>query len=266
MKETVSKILKPDGKALIVAMDHARDWGALPGLVDPAKTIEMVIDAGADGIMTTYGVIKQFGHLMFGRVSVLLRADGYNSYLGEKWMEYTKWQRLYSVEDALRVGADAVVLNYFLGIPAEGDSLRVMAETAAEADKLGMPLVVEALACKSPNIPDHLDAKYIAVAARIAAEHGADVVKCYYSGTPEYRQVIQDTYVPVTIAGGPAKETMLDALKMVSDAMRIGVKGVFFGQNIWRSANPTGMVRALSDIIHRGVDPEMAHEVHMGGK
>lgn len=263
MKDTVKNLVKADGKALIVAMDHARDWGALPGLVDPAETIQTVIDAGADGIMTTYGVIKQFGHLMFGKVAVMLRMDGYNSCLGEKWMEYTRWQRLYSVEDALRLGAQGVVVNYFMGIPAEGDSLRIMAETAVEADKLGMPLIVEALACKSPNIPDHLDPKYIAMAARIAAEHGADIVKCYYSGTLDYRQVVRETYVPVMIAGGPAKETMLDALRMVSQAMSVGVKGIFFGQNIWRSSNPAGVVKALSDIIHRGVDPEIAHELYI---
>lgn len=268
MKQTLQKILKPDGKALIVAMDHARDWGALPGLENPADTIEAVIDAGADGIMTTYGVVKNFGHLMFGRVAVLLRIDGYNSYLREQWMEYTKWQRLYSVEDALRIGADAVVTNYFLGIDAEGDSLKVLADTATEADKLDVPLVVEALACKSPNIPDHLDAKYIAVAARIAAEHGADICKCYYSGTPEYRQVVKECYVPVMIAGGPAKDTKLEALQMVSDAMSQGVKGIFFGQNIWRSGDTVGMTRALADVIHNNTSPEIAAELHLkdGGK
>jgi DhnA family fructose-bisphosphate aldolase class Ia len=263
MKQALQKILKPDGKALIVAMDHARDWGALPGIENPAETIEQVIEAGADGIMTTYGVVKNFGHLMFGRVGVLLRIDGYNSYLGEKWMEYNQWQRLYNVEDAVSIGADAVVTNYFLGIPAEADSLLVMAETAVEADRLGVPLVVEALACKSPNIPDHLDAKYIKVAARIAAEHGADMVKCYYSGTPEYRQVVDESYVPVMIAGGPAKETKLEALQMVSEAIHVGVKGIFFGQNIWRSGNTAGMVKALADVIHNDADPEIAEELYL---
>jgi class I fructose-bisphosphate aldolase len=111
MKPSLQRILKPDGKALIVAMDHARDWGALPGIENPAEIIPRLIEAGADGIMTTYGVAKHFGHLIAGKAALIVRLDGYNSRFGEKWMAYKHWQQLYNVEDVLRHGADAVIVT-----------------------------------------------------------------------------------------------------------------------------------------------------------
>ena len=53
-------ILAADDRALVVAMDHARTHGVIEGLEDPGAVIDTVADAGADAIMTTFGVIKQY--------------------------------------------------------------------------------------------------------------------------------------------------------------------------------------------------------------
>ena len=52
--------------------------------------------------------------------------------------------------------------------------------------------------------------------------------------------------VPVLIAGGPRMDTIEDSLDVVRGAMDAGASGVVFGRNIWQSANPGGMVRALT--------------------
>lgn len=256
----MQKILKPDGRALIVAMDHGRDWGPLPGIENPAATIETVVDAGADCIFTTYGLAKQCGHLVNGRAGLIVRIDGYASAYREKWLHYSSWQQLYSVEDAVRVGADGVIVLYFLGAPGEPESLRVTAQAAVEADRLGVPLAVEALPCPCEAIPDTTATKAIAAASRIAVEHGADMIKCYYNGKDDYSYVVETSPVPVLIAGGPVTETRLQALQMVSNAIKAGVRGVFFGQNIWRSPDPAGMVKAMSAIIHDDMAPEEAEQ------
>jgi DhnA family fructose-bisphosphate aldolase class Ia len=258
MKSAMQKILKPDGRALIVAMDHGRDWGPLPGIENPAATIEKVVDAGADCIFTTYGLAKQCGHLVNGRAGLIVRIDGYASAYREKWLHYSSWQQLYSVEDAVRVGADGVIVLYFLGAPGEPESLRVTAQAAVEADRLGIPLAVEALPCPCEAIPDPNDTRAIAAASRIAVEHGADMIKCYYNGKDDYAYVTETSPVPVLIAGGPVTETRLEALQMVRNAMKAGVRGVFFGQNIWRSPDPVGMVKAMSAIIHDDMEAEEA--------
>ena len=40
-------------KALVVALDHARTLGVVKGLEDPGTVLDHVIEAGADGIMTS---------------------------------------------------------------------------------------------------------------------------------------------------------------------------------------------------------------------
>lgn len=259
MKSVSQKLFCPDGTALFVAMDHARDSGPLPGLAHPGETVQQMIASGADGIMATYGVAKQYGQMMSGKVRLVVRLDGWSSIYRERWPQYSGWQQLYSVAAAVRLGADAVICNYFLGALGESASLAVVGRCAEEADRLGIPLVVEAVPCAGPNLADPNDAKHLAVAARIAAEHGADVVKTFYSGSAEtFRLVTATCPVPVLIAGGPMLNSALDVLRLVHGGMQAGAKGVFLGKNIWAAPDPAGMVRAVSAIIHTQVPPEEA--------
>ncbi len=68
-------VLASDGRALIVAMDHARTHGVIEGLQDPGAVLDTVIEAGADGIMTTYGIMKKYRNVIAGRVPVTLRSS-----------------------------------------------------------------------------------------------------------------------------------------------------------------------------------------------
>ncbi|HCR83672.1 MAG TPA: deoxyribose-phosphate aldolase, partial [Lachnospiraceae bacterium] len=47
----LNHIFKPDGKALIVAMDHGTFNGASPGLEHPGETISQIIEGGADSAL-----------------------------------------------------------------------------------------------------------------------------------------------------------------------------------------------------------------------
>jgi class I fructose-bisphosphate aldolase len=121
---------------------------------------------------------------------------------------------------------------------------------AGECLRANLPLVVEALPCPSERIPDPKAPEAMASAARIAFEHGADLVKSYY--TENFREVTDNCPVPVLIAGGPRMETAEETLQVVSDATQAGAAGVVFGRNIWQSGDTRGMIRALNAIIHEG--------------
>lgn len=244
-------VLASDGRALIVAMDHAQTHGVIEGLQDPGAVLNSVIEAGADGIMTTYGVMKKYRNLVAGRVPVTLRLDGGPSLYREDWLAYTEWDLLHSVEDALMVGADAVVLMAFIGIPVELKTLKIVASVASECMRANLPLLVEALPCQSERIPDAKDPLAMASAARLAFEHGADYIKTYYTGSPEsFGVVVENCPVPCLIAGGPRMNSAEETLHVVAGAMEAGATGVVFGRNIWQSKNPAGMVRALQHVIH----------------
>src|SRR3712207_4728458 len=243
-------VLASNGKALVVAMDHARTFGAVEGLEDPGTVIEAAVDAGADAVMTTFGVVKRYRERLIGRVPTFLRLDGGPSLYREDWLAYTEWSLLHSVEDALLLGADGVVVMAFVGIPVELQTYRIVAKVAGECLRANVPLMVEALPCPSERIPDPKAAEAMADAARLAFEHGADLVKTYY--TEGFRQVTENCPVPVLIAGGPKMETVEETLQVVHSAIGAGAAGAVFGRNIWQSGDTRGAIRALKGIIHDG--------------
>ena len=249
-------------KQLVVAMDHGRALGAVQGLEDPGKVIDTVIEAGADAIMTSFGVVKRWRSQLVGRVPVFLRLDGGPSIVKEKWLENTEWSLLHTLDEADALGVDGVCLMYFMGAPCEMRTLEIVAEVCNECLKDEMPVMVEALPCPGPNIPNALDGQMMADACRIAFEHGADILKTYYTGSVEsFRKVIEGTPGPVLIAGGPKLPDDLAVLQMVSDVVAAGGKGVVLGRNIWQNPNPAGMVRALRAVIHDGAAARDAAEL-----
>jgi len=252
-------ILRADGRCLVVAMDHALSHGPARGLEDPAALIETMIASGADAIMTSYGVVKKYGHLIRPHVPIIMRIDGGPSLRTGTWREYDDYRLLYEVEDAAQLGASAVVVMHFVGAPAEMETLSNMAEAAAQCARAGLPLLVESLPCPHPNIRNIYDADMIAMAARIAAEHGADFVKTTYSGDVEsFRRVVQAATVPLLVLGGERIDSDRATLELTYGAIAAGAAGVAIGRNIWQSPNPAGMARALAAIIHDGATADAA--------
>jgi class I fructose-bisphosphate aldolase len=238
-------------KQLVVAMDHGRAMGTVAGLEDPGQVMDAVIEAGADAIMTSFGVIKRFRERLIGRVPTLLRVDGGPSLYREDWLKNTEWTLLHTVEDARALGVDGVCTMVFIGAPVETATLEITAEVAGECLKDGLPLMVEALPCPCERILDPNDADAMASACRIGFEHGADVLKTYATGSAEsFRKVTASCPAPVLIAGGPRMDSDRAVLDVVRDTLDAGGRGVVFGRNIWQSAQPARMIRALRHLIH----------------
>jgi DhnA family fructose-bisphosphate aldolase class Ia len=201
-------------------------------------------------------VVKKYRDRLIGRIPTTLRLDGGPSLFRQDWLAYTEWSLLHSVDDALALGVNAVVLMAFVGIPVELETYRILGKVASQCYQANLPLLVEALPCLSERIPDARAPIAMAAAARIAFEHGADYVKTYYTGSPEgFRLVINNCPVPVLIAGGPRMDSVQSALHVVSAAVQAGAAGVVFGRNIWQDSNPASVVRALKRIIHDGATP-----------
>jgi DhnA family fructose-bisphosphate aldolase class Ia len=254
-------LLADDGRSLIVAMDHARTFGVIPGLENPGSVIRMATEAGADAVMTSFGIAKRYREELVA-IPFVLRLDGGPSLYREDWLAYTEWQQLHSVQDAVSLGATAVATMAFMGIPVELKTLAITADVASECLSRELSLLVEGLPGKSERVPDLLAADAMASAARLAFEHGADVVKCYYTGDVDtFRTVVENCPVPILIAGGPRLETDRDVLQMVVDAIKAGAAGLVFGRNIWQGSSPRGMVRALRAIVHDEANVETACDI-----
>ena len=237
-------ILRDDGRALIVAMDHGMFGNSMPGLEDPSRIIKEIIAVGADAIMTTKGIIEKYQSLIAGKLGVVWTTPNEVGY----------------AKPASRMGVDAIKLTYFVKVK-EIQKIKELSQIADECEEWEVPLLVEMVPLKegpdafaSSNDPEELK-----VVTRCVSEQGGDLVKTSYSGDPtSFREVIRQSLVPVIILGGPKMKTDGDVLKVVKDSVSAGGSGVAFGRNILLHQNPRGMVRAVSQILHENASVEEA--------
>jgi putative autoinducer-2 (AI-2) aldolase len=107
------------------------------------------------------------------------------------------------------------------------------------------------------------DARYLALACRIAAELGAHLVKTYYC--EGFQEVVGGCPVPVVIAGGK-KLPERDALQLAYDAVHAGAVGVDMGRNIFQSDSPVAMIRAVRSIVHEDATVDKAYDLYCKAK
>jgi DhnA family fructose-bisphosphate aldolase class Ia len=251
----LNRIFQPDGRALIVACDHGMISGPDKGIEVMEKTLADVIAGGVDAVMASYGTARRFAKKM-ARVGLVLRIDGAGTKLGP--MDGPGAQ-FYTVEDALRLGADALCVTAFPGAPVEEPTLEVLARVIRQAHAWGLPVMAEMVPGGFDSGPEFRTLESVGLSARVAAELGADWVKIPY--VEGFEQVVKSCYVPVVVLGGPAKENPRQTLEMVKAAMLAGGVGGTIGRNIWQAKDPTGMAAALVSIIHRNATVDEAMDL-----
>jgi len=239
----MKRIFRENGRALIVAMDHGSFMNVLPDNADPGRVIDEVREGGADAILTTMGIASTFLDRI-GRMSLIMRVDGSGSQL-DKTMVF---EQRYTIEDAIRIGADAVAAMGFPGVN-QGQTLHNLGRIAGQCIAWNIPLLAEMMPGgfdTSMHTPEN-----ITLASRIGAEIGADIVKTLYTGDPDsFSYLTKGVFAPVVVLGGGKKESDEDLLTMVHNAVQSGAAGVAVGRNVWRHENTRGIVRALARIIH----------------
>jgi class I fructose-bisphosphate aldolase len=220
--------------------------------------LEMLAEAGADAFLVGPGTARTYASVFAGRGApgLVLRLDWTNRWLGENQLGYDegRGRLIASVEDAARLGADVVLVYMFLGYgdpDAEAAQVEDVARVAQDCDALGIGCIIEPMPRGLLVGEDIYRADYVALGARIACELGADVLKTDYTGSAEsFRQVIEASFRPVLIAGGPKTETNREALEMVRGALDAGACGMFIGRNVFQAPDPARMMRVMRAIIH----------------
>jgi DhnA family fructose-bisphosphate aldolase class Ia len=247
MKRRMHRLLREDGRILIVAMDHTSFMDqTVEGLARYGETCRSVVPAGADAFLSPIGSIISFGDAI-GSAAAIASFDTSPPFLEV------------AIERALAVGADAVKS---MAYPfTNDDSLRNAARLAADAARYGVPYVIEPIPGGFAATDMHTPEK-IAAGARIAAETGADIVKTLYTGDPEsMRKVVEYAMVPVVMLGGAKKGSVRDLYQDVYDAVIVaGCAGVAIGNNIWRDPDPAAITRGLAAIIHGSASVDEALE------
>jgi DhnA family fructose-bisphosphate aldolase class Ia len=158
-----------------------------------------------------------------------------------------------SVDEALRLGADAVVVYVALAGENESEMIQYASSIGEACDAWGMPFIAEA---EFPDAYQTLTessstygAEYLLRNARLCAELGADIVKVNWSGDQaSFERIVRALKVPVVVAGGTLVSDE-ELLTRMQQAVEVGAIGCSVGRNIFQHKHPTAITRALCRVI-----------------
>ncbi|HGJ67266.1 TPA: aldolase [bacterium] len=252
----------PSENFFSVAVDHyigyTNRWDGLPtGLRKIRDTLEAIVAGKPDAITMHKGIASSAwgpyaGKIPFIMQSIIARPDD------------TANQQVATIEEAVRMGADAIAVAGFICGNNEDYKLRLIADCVRESAQYDMPVIVHIYPRDITKNPPEVSFKpeLVAWVVRCALENGADVIKTPYCGDIEsFRQIVSECPVPLIAAGGPKAETIELALNMAQEVIQSGAKGMTVGRNVWGFPDITKAVRLFSAVIHDKMDVNKALEL-----
>lgn len=261
----LNEFINPDdGRSLIIEADFGLMLGPVEGLEDLMDVVEKVVEGRPDGVILSLGMAERLIHSFLGKKSpaLLLRADWTNALRNKTHpLPANRVRRvsMASAEEALLLGASAVVAYLFVGYEDdedEAENLKAVATLAEECSQVGMPLLVQSIPIgERVTMVNYADC--VGLAVRMAMEAGADVVAAPYTGSFE-------SFKGVVAAAKGAPFLMLDMdvklareqptqeyLKALEESLKAGAAGAIFGRRVLGKAD---LAKALEDVrgeIHR---------------
>jgi predicted phospho-2-dehydro-3-deoxyheptonate aldolase len=248
------------GRTVIIPMDHGVTVGPIAGLEDMRETVSKVVAGGANAILMHKGMVRA-GHRGKGQdIGLIIHLSAGTSISPDPNAK----ELVCTVEEAIKLGADAVSVHINLGAETDKEMLRQLGLVSDSCSLWQIPLVAM-MYTRGPKIKDEFDVNNVKHAARVGAELGADIVKVPYTGSVEtFKQVINGCPVPVVIAGGPKMGSDDDIFKMVEGALKAGAAGLSIGRNAFQHATPDKIVKALFKMVHESASIAEANKVLKG--
>ncbi len=244
------------GRTIIVPLDHGVSVGPIAGIENMRDTVTSMVEGGANAVLMHKGVVP-CGHRATGRdiglIVHLSASTSLSPFPNAKTL-------VCSVEEAIRLGADAVSTHVNLGDETESRMLEDLGRITQSAASWGIPMLAMIYA-RGPKTTNEFDPTVVAHFARVGMELGADVVKVPYTGDKEsFAAVCRGCAVPVVIAGGPKTKTTREFLTMIRHSLEAGGRGLSVGRNIFQDANPKKLLQAVNRLVHddASIDEAMA--------
>lgn len=258
----MSRLVNPkSNKMMAITVDHATSRGIAPltGLHHVQDTIDKIILGRPDAMTLTKGIAEHCMWNHAGEVAMLMKISNYSP------VALTKDTIFGTVDEAIRMGADAVSMGCMTLGDFQGEQFEAIGRVSEECMRKGMPLIGHVYPKGESVKPEDRTAwENIAYCVRSACELGMDIIKTTYTGDPDSMAKVVAT-VPSTfrivIQGGDACKTLDDYLQMTREAMDCGVGGVTMGRFVWDYKDVTALVIALRYIIHEGYSVKEAKEL-----
>lgn len=245
-----------NGTALFLPYDQGlehgpRDFFENPASANPRYIVKLAVEGGFNGIAIQIGNAEKFYWDYAGEVPLVLKLNGKT----ELPSDDEAFSPVHAeVEEAVRLGADAVGYTMYVGSPAQAADFDQYKRVRSDCEALGMPLIVWAYPRGSAvNKAGGKDSLYaIDYAARTASELGADIVKVNFPDgakttgvKKEYTsrewstqeavdQVVRSANRSLVLLSGGEKAGDDGVLEKSRQSMEAGATGLIFGRNIWQ--------------------------------
>jgi fructose-bisphosphate aldolase/2-amino-3,7-dideoxy-D-threo-hept-6-ulosonate synthase len=253
-KLRLNRIFQPDNRTVVVPMDHGVSVGPIKGIENMQHTVDRLLEGGVDAMVLHKGIAK---HVNTGKAGLIIHLSAISNLTpncGHKVQVCT-------VQEAIRLGADAVSVHVNVGDSEERKMLKTLGKVADQCELYGIPLLAM-MYPRGPNIKNEHAVDVVAHAARLGAELGADIIKTNYTGTVEtFKAVTEGCPVPVIIAGGPKAKTPAEVLQTTYESIQAGSAGLSIGRNVFQHENPALMVKALLALVHKNASVEHATKI-----
>jgi 2-amino-4,5-dihydroxy-6-oxo-7-(phosphonooxy)heptanoate synthase len=233
-----------DGRLLVVPLDHSITDGPLG--CDLNTLLAEIAGTGVDAVVLHKGSLRHVDPACFADMSLIVHLSASTRHAPDPDAKYL----VAGVDEALRLGADAVSVHVNLGSPHEARQIADLAAVSRECDDWNVPLLAMVYA-RGPEISDPKSPELVSHAATLAADLGADVVKTDYAGSAEQMaDVVRACPIPIIVAGGPRADDESALLARVSDALRAGAAGVAAGRNVFQASRPGQTAAAIARLVH----------------
>jgi putative autoinducer-2 (AI-2) aldolase len=252
MANRLAQLIQTDGRALFLPVDHGYFQGPTRKLEVPRQTIEPLLPY-ADALFITRGVLRSSVDPDQAK-PIILRVSGGTSMVSK---DLANEGITTSMEEALRLNASAVGISVFVGSDYEKETLLNLAKLVDEGERYGIPVMAVTAVGREMG---KRDARYLALACRIAAELGARVLKTYWC--QNFEKVVTGCPVPIVMAGGPQVNTELEVFQLVAEGLAKGAIGVNLGRNIWQNDFPVAMIKAMRALVHQKANPKEAQKIY----
>jgi class I fructose-bisphosphate aldolase len=244
-----------NGTLAVLPLDQGLEHGPAdffpnPDALDTDFQFRLAVEGDYSAIALGIGLAEKYMKDYCGRVPLILKLNGKTN-IADDAEALSPLSA--SVEDAVRLGADAVGFTLYVGSPREDVGVRDFQKVRQDCERLGMPIVMWAYprgrAIDAKGGKGTLYAQDYA--ARVAEELGADIVKLHepeednercpepYRSLKEpaadrLRRVVRSAgRVMVLFSGGVKQDNDAAVLRKVGLYMEAGATGVMFGRNMW---------------------------------
>jgi class I fructose-bisphosphate aldolase len=263
-----------NGTILFLPIDQGMEHGPIdflpnPPSANPDYQCRLAREGGYSGIVFHMGLANKYMREYAGTVPLILKLNGKTN-IPPDAEAFSALEA--GVEDAVRMGADAVGYTLYVGSPSQDRDFIQLGEVRTACDRYGMPLIVwsypRGSAVEGKGGRDSIYA--VDYAARVADELGADIVKL---NVPKFRdprnedspapyqklykewkeldeneayrlaveKVVASAGKTMVLFSGGSRISDEDLLLKARICMKAGATGLIFGRNMWQRPFEEGL-------------------------